>query len=280
MVHGFGVNKQFERRAGLAHGRYLVVFPRLEVNVAYPCFYMPVLRFHRHETGVHELHHVAYRIECGHFFLLLAVVIKKLYLVFLVEVVEYRVFIAVFLTERLVMVGLFRKILYEIWNDVMVLIPPRVLVAPMVAEIALHGAHLLYKSLFGVFLHFIVERGVYLKPRAVKVDSVVLAPLSQVIGHGFAEIQGFAVVNGLDFIIQAKRQFLYRIAFLLCQMSVLLHIVEHHVAPHNTVFRVYPWIVCACSFQQTHQYSRLFGRKVFGRGIEVCFCGSLYSESV
>ena len=61
-VHGFGIYEKFESGTRLAHGRYLVVFPRLEIYVANPGFDVSALRLHCHKTRMHEFHHVANRV--------------------------------------------------------------------------------------------------------------------------------------------------------------------------------------------------------------------------
>ena len=59
LVHGLGIDEEFERGTRLAHGHHLVIFPRVEVDVAHPGLHVSCLRFHRNETAVHEPDHIA-----------------------------------------------------------------------------------------------------------------------------------------------------------------------------------------------------------------------------
>ena len=66
LVHCLGIDEELERRARLSHGRHLVVFPRVEVDVAHPCTYISRLGLHSYKRAMHEAHHVADRVERRH----------------------------------------------------------------------------------------------------------------------------------------------------------------------------------------------------------------------
>ena len=96
LIHGLGVDEKLEGGARLTHGRYLIVFPRIEVDVAHPGLHMAGLRLHSHKTTVHEVDHIANGVHCRHFFLdLTLVVVEDLHLMREVKIIVYGIQIAV-----------------------------------------------------------------------------------------------------------------------------------------------------------------------------------------
>ena len=147
----------------MAHGCYLVIFPCVEIDVADPCLNGTRLRLHGHESTMHEMHHVAYRVHGRHLLLYKSLfIVEQLHGMWLVEIIVDRVGAVLKLVRQ---IFVYRKLLCyafdESWNDLVVLVLPRFLVAPMVLEVALHDLHLLYGSLFSILLHARVEGGVY-----------------------------------------------------------------------------------------------------------------------
>ena len=59
LIDGLAIDEQLESRARLTLGSHLVVFPRLEVYVAYPGLDMTRLWFHSDKAAVHEVLHVS-----------------------------------------------------------------------------------------------------------------------------------------------------------------------------------------------------------------------------
>ena len=108
---------------------------------------------------------------------------------FLIKIVVNRIGIdTVFLFQLLVLRGTLGEILNKVGNDIMILIAPRIFVSPVITKVPLHIFHLFHESFLGIFLHFKVQRGINLESCAVKVYSIVLAPLFQIVGNGFAEV--------------------------------------------------------------------------------------------
>ena len=112
---------------------------------------------------MHEMHHVAYRVHGRHLLLYKSLfIVEQLHGMWLVEIIVDRVGAVLKLVRQ---IFVYRKLLCNAFdesrNDLVVLVLPRFLVAPMVLEVALHDLHLLYGSLFSILLHARVEGGVY-----------------------------------------------------------------------------------------------------------------------
>ncbi len=162
LVHGFGIDEELEGGTGLAHGRYLIIFPRAEINVAHPCFDMTGLRFHSHESAMHEVFHVADAVEGRYFFFDGALlVVKELDTMRLVEVVVDGVSVAVvLLREVFVDWQLLGQVLDEVGNLHMTLILPGIGVTPVGIEVALYLLHLFDGCSLGILLHASVDSGI------------------------------------------------------------------------------------------------------------------------
>ena len=162
LIHGLGVDKELEGGAGLAHGRHLIVFPGMEVDVAHPGLDMARLRFHRHEAAMHETHHVADGVHRRQFFLhLTLIIVEYLHGMGLVQVIVDGVFIAVeFLGEVFVNGQSLGNILDETFDFDVALVLPGVCAAPVLVEGLLHLFHLLDGGLLSILLQAGVDSGV------------------------------------------------------------------------------------------------------------------------
>ena len=84
LFHGCGIDKHLEGRTRLVSGFHIVVLPCVEINVSHIGFHLSRLRFHSYETSVHEVQHIAQRIDRRHFSLYMQIRIRiteKLYFV-------------------------------------------------------------------------------------------------------------------------------------------------------------------------------------------------------
>ena len=58
LVHRLGIDKELEGRTWLAHGCHLVVFPCLEVYIAYPSLDVTRLGLDGYKATMHEMFHI------------------------------------------------------------------------------------------------------------------------------------------------------------------------------------------------------------------------------
>ena len=165
LIHGLGVDEKLEGGARLTHGRYLIVFPRIEVDVAHPGLHMAGLRLHSHKTTVHEVDHIANGVHCRHFFLdLTLVVVEDLHLMREVKIIVYGIQIAVEFLCKIFVDGLtFGNVLDEIGDFLMTFVLPRVGGAPVLVEGLLNLFHLFDGGLLGIALQACIDGGIYLQ---------------------------------------------------------------------------------------------------------------------
>ena len=164
LVHGLGINKEFKGGTRLAHGFYLVVFPRVEVDVAHPCFHSSRLWFHCHKAAVHEPNHIADGVHRRDIHLDRALgIVEKFNLMGLIEIVRDGVGLVGEFLQQPIIHGLFAcDALDEVGYHPSALVNPRVVLSPMVLEVLLNLPHLFGGGIFGVFLHTRVEGGINL----------------------------------------------------------------------------------------------------------------------
>ena len=151
----------------------------------------------------------------------------------LVEVVGDGVFVAIILLRQVFVNGLSLGDVFDKVPDLnMALILPWICATPMAVKSLLHLFHLFVGSILSVFLHARVKRGIDLQSLGIKGISIVeilLAPVFQVVGYGFAEIVGITVVGTFNTIVKFNVKRLERVAFFLCQVAMLAHQVEYNV---------------------------------------------------
>ena len=282
LVHGLGIDEQLEGGAGLAHGRHLVVFPRVEVNVAHPGLHMAGLRFHGHESAMHESHHVADAVHGRHLLLDGAVgIVEELHLVGLVQVVFDGVGTVGEAVEQVLIDGqLLHDALDEIGNLAVVLVLPRILRTPMGVEVLLHLLHLLAGGFLGILLHAGVDGGVDFQSAGVEVVAVVLAPFFQVVGNGLAEILGLSVVVGLDAVLQLDGHLLQFLVFLAAQVAVLHHVVHHHVAALDGVLGMRDGVVEGGGLEHAYEHGSLVDGELLRGVAEVGLAGGLDAKGI
>ena len=159
--------------------------------------------------------------------------------------------------------------LYEAGNDLVVLILPRVFVAPVVLEVALDNAHLFVGGLLGIFLHACVEGGIYFQSACIQVIPILIQPFFQVVGNGVAEIGGLTVIVFFYLEIKLDGKGRKRLVFFFADVTVLEHLLEHHVTAGKAVLGVGAWVVIGRSLEHTHQDGGLVGGELLGRTVKI-----------
>ena len=285
LVHSLGIDEEFECRTRLAHSRHLVVFPRAEIDIAHPGLHMTRLGFHRHETAMHEAHHISDGVHRRELLLdLTFVVVEHLHGMGLVQVVADRVLVAIELLREILIHGLsLGDVLDEILDLDMSLVLPRVCRSPMVVEGLLYLLHLLVGSLFGILLHARVEGGVDLQPLGIErvtIVVVVLAPVFQIVGHSLAEVVGVAIVGRFYAVVEFDVEQFQRVALGIRQMIVLSHQVEHNVTTLQRVVGVDQGVIIGSGLEHTHEDGSILRRQILGCAAEVGFAGCLDAKGV
>ena len=291
LLHGCGVDKELEGRAGLAHGLDLVILPGVEVYVAHVCLDVARFGFHGHQTRVHELYHVAQGVDGRHEHFLFAVVAEEFDLVGLVDVVRYGVgVVGVARLQHLVGIGLAHLVLDEARYGLSFLVAPGLAQSlPVAVEALLYLAHLFAHGLFGVSLHARVERGVDFQ--AVGVDVEVGTVLLDIVLHGFAEVEGLAVVGTLHVEVEAYGEVRKPVELGLVGYGSLAeegfelgavgkHVVQHHVAALQGVLRIDARVIGRGGLEESYQHGCLLGLELLGRGVEVGLGSRLDAEGV
>ena len=204
LVHGFGIDKELEGGTRLVGSLGLVEFPCLEVYITHIGADGTSLRLHGHHGTVHEVHHIADRVERGHLLLYSTlVIVKELDHVGLVHVVRDRVgVIGIFSQELLVLRQSLGDVLNEMRHLVAILVIPAdtfLVGSPFAVEVALNIFHLLEHSFLCVFLHLRVQCSVDLQTTAVEIITIFLAPVLEFVGNSLAEVHGLSIVVLLHF---------------------------------------------------------------------------------
>ncbi|MPM92396.1 hypothetical protein SDC9_139531 [bioreactor metagenome] len=99
-------------------------------------------------------------------------------------------------------------------------------------------------------------------------------------GHCFAKIQSFTVVIAFHVEVKLHGYLLERVKLSFGYYTVRPQILEHHVAPLQTVFRIQLGVVSGGCFEESHKCSSLFVGYVFGCGVEIGFTGRFYAVSI
>ena len=144
----------------------------------------------------------------------------------------------------------------------------------------LYLLHLLDGRLFGIALHAGVDGGVDFQAVLIKVIAVLLAPVLQMVLHGFAEIERLSVVVVLNAIVQFDGLDLQRVVGLLCEVAMLEHVVQHYIAAVQRIFGIDARIIISGGFQQSYQDGGLVGCQVLRSRAEVGLCSCLDAKSV
>ena len=158
----------------MAHCRYFVIFPRVIVNIAHPCFHLSGVGFDNHKSAVHKANHVSNAVHRAHFTHFRSVVGKHLYGMRQIEIVENRIGVP-FVFLIIILVGS-RSLSYlfdEVWNLALKCIAPRWGRTPMFAESTLDYTHLFKGRLFCILLNSCVERSVYFQTIGEKVETML-----------------------------------------------------------------------------------------------------------
>ena len=285
LIDGLGIDEELEGGSRLPLGCHLIIFPRVEVDVAHPGLDMAVLRFHRHEAAMHEAHHVADGVHRRQFLLHAAfLIVEHFHRMGQVQVVIDGILVAVELLGEILVDRLsLGDILDEVLDLHVVGILPGVDGAPVAVEGLLQLLHLLVGSLLGILLHAGVDGGVDLQSLGVEgvaVVVVVLAPALQVVGHGLAEIVGVAVVDTLDAVVELDLEFLQRVALCLREMSVLLHEVEHDVAALQRIVGIDEGIIECGGLEHAHEDGGILGCEILRCAAEVGLTGGLDAKGI
>ena len=287
LVHGLGIDEELEGRARLAHGRYLVVFPRLEVDVAHPGLDMSSLRFDGHEATMHEMLHITDAVHRRHLFLDISIlIIEEFNLMGKIEIIENGVLVAVvLLVQQFIIRCLLSQILDEMGNFYMAFVLPGIDIAPMLIESLLHLLHLFDGSFLGIMLHATVEGGVNLQTFGIisigtVVAIILLTPRLHPVGHRFTEVVGIAVIGILHTIVQLDFLLLKGFALLRCEMTVAKHVVEHHIATTEGILRIDARIIIGGGLEQSYQNGRLVGGEMLGSSAEIGLGSGLDAKGI
>ena len=162
----------------------------------------------------------------------------------------------------------------------MAFVLPGIHAAPMFVEGLLQLAHLVPCGLLGILLHAGVDGGIDFQTVGIEVNAVIAAPFFQVVGQGLAEVGGLTVVDLLYAVVQFNLFDGEGVEGFLCQVSVLEHVVEHHVATAHAVVRMQPWVIGGRGLEHAHEDGSLVGGEVFGGNAEVGLTGRLDAERV
>ena len=123
-----------------------------------------------------------------------------------VQIVVNRVrLIGILFCQLFVGNGVGGKVLYKMWNFLMVTVAPWILVTPMVVKIALYHSHLSVHSCFGIFLHSGIYGCVYFQSVGIEIYLILFAPFFQFFGNGFAKVQSLSVIVTFNVIVQLDR---------------------------------------------------------------------------
>ena len=203
LIHRLRIDKELEGGAWLTHGSHLVIFPRLEVEVAHPCLYMSSLWLHSNEAAMHEMLHITDRIHGRHLFFDVALfVVEEFNGMRSIQVIVDRILITIILlVEIFVIRQFFGKVFNEVWNLLSTLIAPRIHIQPMVVKTLLDNLHLFDDSLFRILLHTRINGCIDFQTIPVKVNIILIAPFTEVTCYGITVIERLSVVVVLHTIV-------------------------------------------------------------------------------
>ena len=254
LLHSGGIDEELEGGTGLAHGFYLVVFPRLEIYVTDVGLDVSGLRLHGHEARMQEAHHIAYGVHGGDVLIVAAVIVEQADAMGQVHIVVHRIGLrGVLGHQHPVGFSALGYVFDKMGNDLSLRITPGVAhIAPMVVESSLQASHLLGDCLFGIALHPHVDRGVDFQ--TVTIGVYIGTVFSYIVGHGFAEVEGLSVVSTLDVVVQLYGQTFERIAFPPGEVVVSAHVFEDDVTALLGSFGMQAGVVGAGRLEQSYQY--------------------------
>ena len=155
LAQGLRIDEELKRGARLTFRRHLVVLPIVEIDVAHPSLHSARMRIHGDEATVEEFEDVRQGVAGAHHRIRDALfVIEDTHLVRLAQLlVDDDAIPLVFLMQSLIGRGLLQHIVDEAHNLVLLLVAPRVLLAPMLVELFLQFAHLLGDASLRIVLH-------------------------------------------------------------------------------------------------------------------------------
>ncbi len=268
----------------MALGCYLVILPRIEIDVSHPCSHIAGLRFHCHKSAVHLADHIANGVHRTDFTLygtVGRVVGEELHSVRLIHVEFDGVgLIRIFLLQNLMVSTVLGYIFDEIRDFSPILIAPRRSASPMLVETLLQNTHLLENGFFGILLQASVNSGIYLQAISIEVDVIFLAPIGKEVLDFLTEILCLSVVSVLNIVSEFDRQFRDGVIFLLGETAIVAHVVENHIPSRQTVFRIHLWIVSRSGFQQTNQCGTLLRIELVGSCVEIGFGSRLDAKGI
>ena len=174
LVHRLGIDEELEGGTRLAHGRHLVILPRLEVYIAHPSLHLASVWFDGHKTAVHKPHHIAYGVHRTQLLLLHPVIGENLHGMRLVEVILHGVgLVGKAFLQIFIMCSTLGQVFYEVRNLPVLAVLPRWCTAPMIVKALLYDLHLLEHSLLGISLHAAVQRSIDGQSVGIEVQFVV-----------------------------------------------------------------------------------------------------------
>ena len=162
----------------------------------------------------------------------------------LVEVIVYGVLVTIILAcEILVYRLLLGYVLNEVRYHVMVLVLPWLHTSPVVVEALLYYLHVFSGSLLCIALHLSVKRGVNLQTVAIEVDTlqtlVLLTQLFDILRYSLTEILRLSVIVVLHVKLRYVNAGILGINILLCcEVVMVTHILQHHIASCQCVIRM------------------------------------------
>ena len=168
----------------------------------------------------------------------------------------------------------------EAGNHPMVLILPRLFLAPMAVEVLLNLAHLLGDRCLGIFLHTGVDGGIDTQSAAIQIIAILRTPVIKIIGHGLPEILRFPVIIRLHTIFQLDVQLLQGVTLSSSDLVLPYQIVDHHIATFLTVLRIRDRIIIGSGLQHSHQYGGLLCFQLRRCGVEIGLTGCLDTKGI
>ena len=234
-LHRGCVDTQFECGSRLTLSGHLVILPMIIVNIADPSLDSARFRLHRHKCAMQEFHHIPYGVHRTHHLrahLVGSIVVKQFYAMRQIHIIIHRIrVVGITCQQLLVVVCFFGYVFNKSLLLLTVLVAPRILIAPVGLEIALHLLHVLHHSLLGILLHTRVDGRVDAQSVAIEILVIVLAPsILQLIGKHIAEIRRLAVGRPHRRIFQFYRQLAQRVILLVRKKLFAQQVAQHHIA--------------------------------------------------
>ncbi len=171
--------------------------------------------------------------------------------------------------------------LNETRNHLAVLVYPRVVIAPMVLEVALNDLHLFASSILSILLHPTVDGGVDFQATGIEVISLVEeAVLLEVVRNILTEVERLTIIVLLNLVIELHRQLAEGVAVVLREVVIGHHITKHRIATGRTVLRIRTGIIHGGRLEHADKRGSLLDGELLGSGVKVGFGSCLHTKRI